>query len=542
MRPMNIHLKNNLASSSQPELDAAGPMSKRARHYLNMAAAHASVSELSPVDHHALELQMAEERGQSNLCTQSEIADLTRKNRLLRFNGVEQRKLLGTPNNVSEEPFTSEELDAAAEHYESEEVQQIRTAPHVGGFGDAPKAPDAEEQAIWNTTIESLPQAPEPDTPWWAREICRNRDKFRNCAISTSTDANVYWLCVIEKQQPHEATFLELRRLPLVLSMDAGDTGASRSTGAILHKQEYEFLPPVMKIEKEMDITNEDEIFVRTGLCFHTTCIVSLHDPVDFERFIIDECGKHINIDAQPRAAPKRRPRPLHSDRRQELLALHDWMSDDDLPPLPPPRRPRVPPAPGIVEPPVFVDSPEYEPTDPGDESDDPEMPVLEDVEAEVASGVVPLASADAVARHEAIRDALAWGEDTLYFKPRTLGGIWTGEHLGVGANAYGGFARTKLCKEWCDRVGFPKQAVHAFVKYNGQDNAANLSNEYCRRGEFFYVKFLMENDLAYRFTQADVDEYEESAVWLEFICNCDTPSTELERALVIRTWSPRVG
>ena len=125
---------------------------------------------------------------------------------------------------------------------------------------------------------------------------------------------------------------------------------------------------------------------------------------------------------------------------------------------------------------------------------------------------------------------------------PKAFGGAWTGRVLGVGSDSHGGFARTKKCMNFCDMYYFPKQAVHTYTKFNGPENAKCLSHEYCRRGEFFYVKWLAENNLAYVFTQSDLDEYVESQAWIDFILQCDAGSEELNRALQIRVMAPRLG
>lgn len=314
--------------------------------------------------------------------------------------------------------------------------------------------------------------------------------------------------------------------------------GAACSTVGNLSRREFAFLPPVVKLEREMDFTDGDDIIVLTNLSLTCGCVVSSHEGIAFERFVLEQCKDGAPV-AQ-RAPAKRRAKPLSMSVREALLDAHDWLSDDDLAKPQVPRRRAVGAADEVIEPILDGDVPVEPGSDDGGASDS-DMPVLEDEDEEPMLAAAALGEAEAVAEHAAIAAALAWDEAPLYFAARTLGGKWCGKHLGVGSNSYGGFARTEVVKTWCENYAFPKQAVFTYAAYDGQENCAELAREYCRRGEYFFVTYIAAGDPLYTFCQADVDAYTEALPWLDFICELELGSVLSDRALSVSALAPRL-
>ena len=94
--------------------------------------------------------------------------------------------------------------------------------------------------------------------------------------------------------------------------------------------------------------------------------------------------------------------------------------------------------------------------------------------------------------------------------------------------------------RKWCKQYQFPAQRVFHFLKY-GVSESAELSREFCRRGEFFYTRYLASGDPLYKFSQADVDAYQESEAWLDFVCSLSIEANAFEKAMEIRRLSPRL-
>ena len=105
------------------------------------------------------------------------------------------------------------------------------------------------------------------------------------------------------------------------------------------------------------------------------------------------------------------------------------------------------------------------------------------------------------------------------------------------------GFPKGAKVIAWCGKYKYPKQAVHTFTKYdNSAENCAQLSREYCRRGEHFYLIYVASLDADHQFTQAEIDAYPPNLEWINWLLSIDPECISRRRAREIDMLAPRLG
>ena len=138
------------------------------------------------------------------------------------------------------------------------------------------------------------------------------------------------------------------------------------------------------------------------------------------------------------------------------------------------------------------------------------------------------------------IRMAYADEEDEppIHFYSRIVGGRWTAEHVGVAADSSIAYAR-RHSYDWCRMYRWPRQKGFAFATYS-ERNAVELSKEWVRRGN--YYKQLWDDagsPLDFAYTDAHVEGYEESLVFLEWACSIDADTATMDRIIEVRRVRP---
>ena len=123
------------------------------------------------------------------------------------------RRERGATNHVTSVRLTQTDLEFACDVYNSVDTQSIRLEPHLGAFGEGPRAPGVEEQRLIKAVVGDMMIEPQEqgDTPWCARELCRSRTQVHGMAVGFDRDSPLFWIILFAKASPHECSLLELR-------------------------------------------------------------------------------------------------------------------------------------------------------------------------------------------------------------------------------------------------------------------------------------------------------------------------------------------
>ena len=217
------------------------------------------------------------------------------------------------PNQLCQSRLTELELQQASDHYYSDDVQAMTCDAYIGAFGDAPKEPTTMEKSDIEAAEDVMPRQPLPDRPWWLSDIARARTEFRGVAVASAEDDAVWWLVLFCKQQPHEVTFLQLRRRATVLNCSSVDTSRNHN----LNRREFDYLPPTIRDDTDMPDLGH-ALFVPVGLRYHGRVVASPHPAEPWDTFM----SLTVCDEAAPRAQPKAhvRNQVVPIDKRKQFL------------------------------------------------------------------------------------------------------------------------------------------------------------------------------------------------------------------------------
>ena len=109
-------------------------------------------------------------------------------------------------------------------------------------------------------------------------------------------------------------------------------------------------------------------------------------------------------------------------------------------------------------------------------------------------------------------------------FYVHICGGPSAKKRCGVAANAVAGYARHGVPRQWAKVYRYPRQREYSFRKY-GKENAHQLAREYCRRANYFYMKFFKKTVEDFEYTFDDITEYTETQEFVAFVDALDQPS-----------------
>ena len=374
------------------------------------------------------------------------------------------------------------------------------------------KVPPAAEAADVQVFLEAAGAGEEePDKPWICRTLCRNRNILRDVAIGLTRDGN-FWQVLFAKEQPHEVTFLELRREPRIFRLEQ-----EIEEDMQLDRRVYDYLnPPVIRTERDCPFPHEDtDIFVRS-IRYRDGKVVAPSEAMFLELWL----GRGAASQRAPRVPRPRRARPrARADVDAALLAEFPGLSEDDLRPTAQrSRAKRARPAPV---------SPEGD-----DVSQDVEEPVPDDADA--------VDDAETGDEEQELVE-FEWDDtDDVYFYTRVgMGKASRGQSAEV-PRIITGFARA-CARTWCVAYGFPQEMNFTYTEY-GVEVSAAMAREYCRRGHYF-IKFWVEAaaGVDVEYTQANVDSYVRTEEWTAVIMGIDDNATR-QRAIAVDTVAPRLG
>ena len=245
--------------------------------------------------------------------------------------------------------------------------------------------------------------------------------------MGDSEDAQIMYYILHAAGNPHEVTFLQLRRVP-VRMVDPANADAEELFYPPSDRAEFQFLHPLRTMpEDRVPLDAGGTLWVIHGVHLDDELAVTNHCAMEFDEFTKFLPEARL---PEPRPPGPPAPRALPLTDIDKLLLENRWLELEDL--MPPKLklrrceggrrgdpRPRLP-----GDPPPLDDVVMDEPDDvPSDDDDEPT-----DVDMELAI----------------VRDELAAPEDEAdeYYKLRILGGGWTHKHIGVAADAAQGYAR----------------------------------------------------------------------------------------------------
>lgn len=435
----------------------------------------------------------------------------------------------GPPNHLASSAFGSDDLEACCHMLQSPNVRSLSLPAESVISSTSPEAPSVMQQRVIEDFAATLPHLRKMKLSWWCQRVCRHREEFQDCAFSVGEpDAETVYLCLLAKQSPQAATFLQLRREPLLLM--SGSVSVCMEYEAFpADRAEYSCFPPVFMTDQEVPVAEDDDLFVHSRVRFEGARAATNTAAVPLERFIA----------AFPKVAPPRqkqagghRRRTMPADERAALLAAYPWLADDDLPADLVRRKASSRKAPSHRQ----AKATEHNP----DEDIPSAAPPVEDALPEIAEEPehVPEVFDDAILAE--IRDQLAWEDsDESYFFFHILGGAWTLKNKGVHADGAGGYARQGAPTGWCKRYGWPRQASFMFNKYS-RDSAVQLAKEYCRRSHHYMMLFIQSGTDNFVYTPEVLQSYQEGSEWLDWLCSLGDGDPAFKRGLALRTMTFR--
>jgi hypothetical protein len=136
--------------------------------------------------------------------------------------------------------------------------------------------------------------------------------------------------------------------------------------------------------------------------------------------------------------------------------------------------------------------------------------------------------------RQEWAIETAGLGED---FTSVLRGGPWTQANMGKAVDRCAATAKQGLPSQWCAQYGLNKIASFSFSVY-GEQGAAQLSSEWCRRMQFYYDLWLQSSP-NHVFTLQDKAAYHPTEAWLRFKASLSCTSKVFQRAEAIEALFP---
>lgn len=132
----------------------------------------------------------------------------------------------------------------------------------------------------------------------------------------------------------------------------------------------------------------------------------------------------------------------------------------------------------------------------------------------------------------------LAGGSAHDDFFTRVLGGAWTATHKKKAFDAVAGMARNSVAKTWCRRYGLNIEASFSLAKY-GESDAPMLALQWCDRMQHYFLIYKANGAGDYHYTDEDMESFEESLDWVNFVLDSGPESPIWDRAMAIRNLRP---
>jgi hypothetical protein len=438
----------------------------------------------------------------------------------------------GIPNHINHARFTDHELTQIVALRGSDEVKGMQIRCRNTALHPAPRAPPLDVQVALENVASGLgPSCGDQSTlvPWWARVLCRDPEGWRNTGLALADDdgSDKVYLTLHLKEQPHEATFLECRRVPHPVA-DGNDDPEDVYWVPETHI-EFEYLEP-LRFHREIQLPFKDDsaIIVYYQLFFEGPVVTTNKSPLDFDDFL------RRMAPAPPMkgsTAKKREPRfSVPHDEIAAALNDHPWLDLVDFVTPPCPKRQKL--ADGSTASgggagrgdPALPDAPPPL-ADEDDAADDEDPADLEHIEA--------LADIRADLMPDAVPD--------MHYRVRVLGYHLTLANTGEAADYVLGIASGQDAQAWADAWDFPASKRFS-IAYYGRRNALKLANEFVSRANYFCSLFMRSEEDNFTYSQADIAAYPQNLEFIEWMTDLDVTDNSFVMGLQVRALEPVLG
>ena len=374
-------------------------------------------------------------------------------------------------NHVSSVRWRAEELHAIWSAFVARRKVKLGNRS-VGAICDvhSPRVPDQEFIDILLDFYEEM-RDPEPQEPWWARELCQQRDMMHGF-VFWQTDPvaeDVGFLWMYGKKSPCQAEFLQLRRI--IFARDHDDVAKFFRHNTAWREHVFTWSPMKFMSEAMVPFDVDGEyVALQSSVFLKPHYIVSNSEPIPLE-VILSQLGKERPL----RERAPARPRRPDANVLDSLIADHPWLQDHFNN-----RRRAAPRRPGALHDGVVDDGM----ADVASFSD-----AESDGNAE-SDGDVEVAEPDVLAALNEARNQLDfatfWDEDAS-FHVQWLGGMWTYRNTGQAFDRIVVKGTRARVLEFCTIFKWPKFRSYSKQKYLGESNVRMLAFGFCRKSRFFY-------------------------------------------------------
>ena len=122
----------------------------------------------------------------------------------------------------------------------------------------------------------------------------------------------------------------------------------------------------------------------------------------------------------------------------------------------------------------------------------------------------------------------------------RVLGGQWSVKRSNQSATDIGAFSKDKTTSSWCAGVGWPASKTFALRKHGGAENSRRLSEEVCRRGNYFLKTWIDAGSVAPFSFAAIKPGYKPPPSYETWVDGLPINSEAFKAAMAVRDLCPR--
>ena len=225
--------------------------------------------------------------------------------------------------------FSNSDLVEICKLLETPQFRYCSNKENDSAEARAPGPPSADLVELITPLAQAAADAARsPSAPWWCRPLCQHRSRCHGLALAKAeADPQHYYLMLFARQSPLQVNFLQLRPRPRVVDCSGDDL--ERVGDCVLSHMEFDYLPPVVLEEWQLDFAEDDDILCLQGVRFRGTYAACGHAPEFFERAVamLPPLGTGREQSQHNRVQPPKVP----TDLRDALLLQYHWLSASDF-------------------------------------------------------------------------------------------------------------------------------------------------------------------------------------------------------------------
>ena len=246
-----------------------------------MAGLGARMAELSPADMAALRedaRELRRERAAQNV----ESIKFLRKTKSDLIAAEKLKSAEGLRNHAAALRFSYSDLVEICKLLETPQFRYCSNKENDSAEARAPGPPSADLVELITPLAQAAADAARsPSAPWWCRPLCQHRSRCHGLALAKAeADPQHYYLMLFARQSPLQVNFLQLRPRPRVVDCSGDDL--ERVGDCVLSHMEFDYLPPVVLEEWQLDFAEDDDILCLQGVRFRGTYATCGHAPEFF--------------------------------------------------------------------------------------------------------------------------------------------------------------------------------------------------------------------------------------------------------------------